>query len=989
MASTTPRPHNRHNSHSHSLVDDTPTRPPSGASFNTTTLTSLKPQRSAAHAHQLKMHSLGGYAGGQRAGLAQLDTNRAGGDRPNSRGSGFSLKASDLDGLGAGAGHVGIIEADNTELARRRAEASFQREMEELRNARLSSTSGSSVDGEEQRNRQFDDESASTRSDASRTSASSFGSLKIGLTGTRTTAQHQSLAAALDDNNAETTDDNLTYMTIPRTDESPAASPARPAAPATTAAAPASARSSPYSRAPAASTNLFASPRPFVSSAAATAGTTPLTSSPRPRPSPANNNENVPPARSASYPSIPPPRTSPFHSFSPAAPSPASAPVRSATAIPHRPSPLGRNSPILAQNTTTTTGISSPSFVVRSPKNVSAQGRSPIQPVRTTRMGGVVIEDYITSSSEDERDAANKSVRSVRTALPDKTGLTEFLRSPEKVRSGVTPARRRVPAQGQAGLDQRGESGSSSEGRISTEANLLTNALSSLTSKLAHLESENASSAARVAELEARLRAAQHSQSQSQVRDRVDEDERRKVRVEVERLLGEERERREELEQVVSSLRAQNAHLDATLASHRTSLDALRRQASTTAAAAQPTSSPKPRETDYALRSEVQDLKHALSALGFEVDGVRAVVEELLRDKEERDAGRKWEAEEEERREQLARRQEKEDERTPKPARIRKDGVGVGVGDVPETPASEESWISREEVEALRRDVEREEARRTMKSKNKPRHSDPILAPAEPSYDSTYVPSYSEEASEASFVSATSATTLSATSSFDSADEPDFARAERIFESVPSHEHRRKTRPSTRTRKDRVVLLDEPSANLCANCHGRKQGLKGASPSSRRRSRGDGADADEEDLAPVDEERERRRRERKERERVKVEEREKKARREAAEKERRAREKKAREREEHRRTLEAVLDRLEEDFAVQKKIYFELTAEYQAMTSRTDTNKRRMLANHLKKSIDVLEEKAREVKRYADALEDMYETMHVQTCPQRKHHAVV
>lgn len=76
-------------------------------------------------------------------------------------------------------------------------------------------------------------------------------------------------------------------------------------------------------------------------------------------------------------------------------------------------------------------------------------------------------------------------------------------------------------------------------------ANLLTNALSSLTSKLAHLESENASSAARVAELEARLRAAQHSQSQSQVRDRVDEDERRKVRVEVERLLGEERERRE------------------------------------------------------------------------------------------------------------------------------------------------------------------------------------------------------------------------------------------------------------------------------------------------------------------------------------------------------------------------------------------------------------------------------------------------------------
>ncbi|BGP24898.1 proteophosphoglycan ppg4 [Rhodotorula toruloides] len=989
MASTTPRSNNRHTSHSHSLVDDTPTRPPSGASFNTTTLTSLKPHRSSNNAHRHKMNSLGAYAGGQRAGLAQLDANRAaGGNRPNSRGSGFSLKASDLEGLGAGAGHADVIEADNTELARRRAEASFQREMEELRNARLSSTSGSSIDGDEERNRRFDDESASTRSDASRSSASSFGSLKIGLTGTRTTAQHQSLAAALDDNNVETTDDNLTYMTIPRTNESPAASPARMAAPAPTTAAPAPPRPSPFSRAPATSTNLFASPRPFVSSAGAAA---PLSSSPRPHPSSTKNNENVPPVRTASYPSIPPPRTSPFHSFSPAAPSP-SVPLRSPnTALPHRPSPLGRNSPILAQNTTmTTTGvsISSPSFVdARSPKNLAtpSQGRSPLQPVQSARRGGVVIEDYVSSSSSegDEREAGDKSTRSVRTALPDKTGLTEFLRSPEKRRSGFTPARKRAPTQ----AERRGESGESSEGRRSTEANLLTNALSSLTSKLAHLESENASSAARVAELEARLRAA------NQVRDRLDEheDETRKVKGEVERLLSEERVRREELEQVVSSLRAQNAHLDATLASHRNSLDALRRQAST--AAAQPTSSPKPRETDFALRSEVQDLKHALAALGFEVDGVRAVVEELLRDKEERDAAGRWEAEEEERREQLARRHQKEkaDERTPRPARVRKDGVGVGLGvdDVPATPPSEESWISREEVEALRRDIEREEARRTIKSKNKPRQTNPVLAAAEPSYDSTYVPYYSEEASEASFVSATSATTVSTTSSFDAADEPDFARAERIFQSVPSHEQRRKTRPSTRSGKDRVVLLDEPSANLCANCHGRKQGLKGASPSSRRRSRGDGAEADEEDLAPADEERERRRRERKNRERVKVEEREKKARGEAAEKERRAREEKAKEREEHRRTLEAVLDRLEEDFAVQKKIYFELTAEYQAMTSRTDTNKRRVLANHLKKSIDVLEEKAREVKRYADALEDLYETMHAQTCPQRRRHAVV
>lgn len=39
------------------------------------------------------------------------------------------------------------------------------------------------------------------------------------------------------------------------------------------------------------------------------------------------------------------------------------------------------------------------------------------------------------------------------------------------------------------------------------------------------------------------------------------------------------------------------------------------------------------------------------------------------------------------------------------------------------------------------------------------------------------------------------------------------------------------------------------------------------------------------------------------------------------------------------------------------------------MSSRTQTGKRRALATHLKKSIDVLENKASDVKRYADALE--------------------
>lgn len=202
------------------------------------------------------------------------------------------------------------------------------------------------------------------------------------------------------------------------------------------------------------------------------------------------------------------------------------------------------------------------------------------------------------------------------------------------------------------------------------------------------------------------------------------------------------------------------------------------------------------------------------------------------------------------------------------------------------------------------------------------------------SQDPTYVPSptaSSFEASEASFVSATSATTDSR-SLASSVDEPDFARAERIFASAPTaHRERRRTssgRPAQarrssaeheagKRRVDRVVLLEEPSGNLCSNCHGRKDTLKRGGDGARHaavraRGRDDGAEADEEDLAPVDEARERRKREHKA----------EKARREKARVEREARkeaERKSLEREEHRRTLEEVLDRLEEEFATQKK----------------------------------------------------------------------
>ena len=106
----------------------------------------------------------------------------------------------------------------------------------------------------------------------------------------------------------------------------------------------------------------------------------------------------------------------------------------------------------------------------------------------------------------------------------------------------------------------------------------------------------------------------------------------------------------------------------------------------------------------------MQDLKHALAALGYEVDGVRTVVEELLREKEERDAGKKWEAEEAERRADLQA-QAQTQARQPFAS---DDSIGA-------TPPhdhhdaqvedSVRSWISQEEVEMLKRE-QREEAER-------------------------------------------------------------------------------------------------------------------------------------------------------------------------------------------------------------------------------------------------------------------------------------
>lgn len=463
--------HARQPSHG-AAVDDTPTRPSSAAASFSSNLTSLKPPRTAAHQQHGTKPSLSGLTSRAGAGLAAVDLNRldargTAAPRPNSRNS--ALKASDLDGLADNAdADPNYIEADNTELARRRAEASFQREMQDLRNAAISPSSASDIslgpkqnsrESDTRLRRQFDDETASSHS---RTSASSYESFRIGLAAPPSSrpaplAAGESNSPRYQDGHDD--DDDLTYVTLARTDmTSPTktATPARPSPVAATAPAPAPAstfRANTTTAAPA--TNLFASPRPFVTAASAGAtlsarvgGSNPsYPHASSPRPAPAQTNENQPPslyanrsspavksfaAAAAPVPSQPL-RASPFSTVNPALssfrtagpPPPLAGTPQSA--MPHRPSPLGRNSPILAASPTAT----------------------------STPTGG--SRSYISRGGGGAPVSAAAGDRTTMTALPDRTGITDFLRSPERERQ-IYERERQRSATAAAAAEERGRS---------------------------------------------------------------------------------------------------------------------------------------------------------------------------------------------------------------------------------------------------------------------------------------------------------------------------------------------------------------------------------------------------------------------------------------------------------------------------------------------------------------------------------------------------
>ncbi|GAA5895944.1 hypothetical protein JCM6882_005567 [Rhodosporidiobolus microsporus] len=1004
---STPRSTHSYNPQAHqrvpSAVTDTPT--PSSHSHNNSLppLSSIRPMASnpnlkadlgaAALKRRATLASQGG--GGLRAGSPNtLGRERDAGVRPSSRLSkSSSLFESELEALAAEP-----IQRDNTELDRINKENSIQRMIGDLQADRLSLSSSPSIasrsddageiEGEGARRRQFADEdqdgAASSASSSSSRSRSSLSSFRIGLAsrtsfngGARPAAAAGGKKDPLDPLDADDeTEDDITYVTLPRSVDP---SPARPTN----------------------TGNGFfgGSPRrPFTAGAASS----PL------RPSSRYADENLPPASAAhsapapysfarspaaapSYPTLPA-RSNPPPTF---IRSPAAGATAAAATTRARPSPLNPqvNSPILGNSPTATyTGTGSGSGHRSAPSFSSApKAAASFSPLRRDR--------------DDEHETTFYH-------LPNATVLTEAIRSPEKGRWRAAEGRK--PAA--VGKTPSARSGSGS-GSGSSQANLVSHALSSLTSKLSTLERENAASASRVAQLEAQLAAAT-SQTHTQQRENADV---AQLRREVEHLLTEERRRSAELEQVVKSLRAQNTHLDAVLAQQHSDLDSLRRRASAPPPAAAPTA--RAFEAGNDLRVEVRDLKQGLEVLGFEVEGVRTVVEDLLRDREEREAVGGWEREEEERRRGFAssvdkREEEEEDvDRTPRPTRTRAAG-GAGTFEVPGTPRSERegSFVSDADITRLRAEADLEASRRTPRTHHHQR-AQPVhfssetddeaesYRPSTATFDGESV-SYSQDEGPS-----TPATSVSSSAGEDeaevlpplpahrhratakpakttkkpaaAADEPDFRRAEQIFADVSratahAHAHsprRRRTRASTaakkatpneaKTRADRVVLVEEPSERLCSNCWGRKKGLEEG-------------EADVKAAAEAEKEKRASRAKEVKAEKEREKERDKARRREKL-------------REEHRRTLEGVLERLEDEFGVQKKIYLELTAEYQSMSAFSSTSKRRALADHLKASIDVLEDKARDVKRYADALDDLYDAMHHHSCPAppRKRHGVV
>ncbi|KAM0752313.1 hypothetical protein T439DRAFT_333485 [Meredithblackwellia eburnea MCA 4105] len=387
-------------------------------------------------------------------------------------------------------------------------------------------------------------------------------------------------------------------------------------------------------------------------------------------------------------------------------------------------------------STTTTTGAKRPTFVnfnstsfTGVPGTATTSGQKPTAGVTFSPLsalnGGVRPPNnsratgFATSPSVGGGDSPATRLR-----LPDVTGLTEGLPT---TTVGVAPLGLGAGMGKKAG---KTESASSGEGAA------LSSAMDQLRNRLSSLERENSVSASRVKELEERLR-----EEQSRAASRPVVVERDREGVQLKDRLREEKDKREGLESLVERLRSQVLHLAHSLKSQADSLAELR--------SLQSQQQQQRRPSTDSLEREVSDLRHGLDSLGDEVDAVRAVVDQLVKEKEQHAvASEEWEKEEEERRRTMGTRAERDVEglrrraqaehddpdRTPRASRT---NAGLNKWTGPDTPNSGKGFHSvcfpvpihqsarsvditqhanvfleqREEIEALRQSILEEAAR--------------------------------------------------------------------------------------------------------------------------------------------------------------------------------------------------------------------------------------------------------------------------------------
>ena len=352
--------------------------------------------------------------------------------------------------------HVEEIRPDDTELQRKEHEQSFERMMQELQDARISSSSegessssrgGKRVTGQgKQRFRdeeglaESDERTSDDYSDESPEDDEEDGSIRIGLSGVRynnnnnnrtapsSTLTRQPLdqlaqVAQQEEDEVDHDSDDLTYLTIPRS-QIDQLSPVKQQQQKESPLRPTTTTTSTKPLPPPPSSNLFTSsparrpPHPMSSA---------KENLPPSLPPPPHNGAR--PFLSSFSPRPQPLRTSPFTSTT--------APLQSQTQPNYRSSPLNplQNSPILANQKTASNSISTTTSHVPSPPPpvVVKRGGRPVTIEEVSDQGTPPRVNTFRRREESER---NKSVR-----LPDMTFLTEALRSPVVVERKTTTRR--------------------------------------------------------------------------------------------------------------------------------------------------------------------------------------------------------------------------------------------------------------------------------------------------------------------------------------------------------------------------------------------------------------------------------------------------------------------------------------------------------------------------------------------------------------------